>query len=250
MFAQMQKDGVSGGNGKKVSEVLSTALAHAARIGLIPSSPAALIPKPKPSPPEIVPFTPDEVLRIRLAAMGDRLEALIALAIASGARQGELLALGREHVDLEAGVISIQRTLAYAEGRFYLKERPKSHRGRRQIELPRFAVDLLRRRHEAMAAEGTLSSPVIFCTVSGTYMAATNLVHRTYRPLLARAGVPYRKFHTFRHTHASELLARGESVVDVARRLGDAPEVVLRTYSHFIPGSGPRIARRLEEMYG
>ncbi len=38
--------------------------------------------------------------------------------------------------------------------------------------------------------------------------------------------------------------------MDVARRVGDSPEVILRTYAHFIPGSGPRIARRLEEMYG
>jgi integrase len=62
--------------------------------------------------------------------------------------------------------------------------------------------------------------------------------------------VPYRKFHTFRHTHVSELLARGESVVDVARRIGDRPDVVLKIYAHFIPGAGKRIATRLEEMYG
>jgi integrase len=61
---------------------------------------------------------------------------------------------------------------------------------------------------------------------------------------------PSRKFHTFRHTHVSELLSRGESVVHVARRVGDRPEVILKTYAHWIPGSGKRIAGRLEEMYG
>jgi integrase len=250
LFAKMQSDGVSGGNAKKVSEVLSTALEHAARIDLIRASPAAPIPKPKPAPAEIVPFTPDEIMRVRLAAMGNRLEALFALAIATGAREGELLALGWEHVDLEQGVLSIQRTLAYADGAFFLKERPKSHRGRRQIELPPFAVDLLHEHRKAMLAEGSLSAPVVFCTTTRNYIAKANFIRKVYRPLLAEAEVPYRKFHTFRHTHASELLARGESVVDVARRLGDSPEVVLRTYAHFIPGSGPRIAKRLEEMYG
>jgi integrase len=91
---------------------------------------------------------------------------------------------------------------------------------------------------------------VVFCTTTRNYIAKANFIRKVYRPLLVKAEVPYRKFHTFRHTHASELLARGESVVDVARRLGDSPEVVLRTYAHFIPGSGPRIAKRLEEMYG
>jgi hypothetical protein len=56
--------------------------------------------------------------------------------------------------------------------------------------------------------------------------------------------------YTFRHTHVSELLARGESVVDVARRVGDRPDVVLKTYAHFLPGSGATIGPRLDEMYG
>jgi hypothetical protein len=51
-------------------------------------------------------------------------------------------------------------------------------------------------------------------------------------------------------THVSELLHRGESVVDVARRIGDRPDVILKTYAKFIPGNGTRIANRLEELYG
>jgi hypothetical protein len=52
------------------------------------------------------------------------------------------------------------------------------------------------------------------------------------------------------HTHVSELLQRSESVVDVARRIGDRPDVILRTYAHFIPGSECRIAKSLDESYG
>jgi len=44
--------------------------------------------------------------------------------------------------------------------------------------------------------------------------------------------------------------SRGESVVDVARRIGDRPEVVLKTYAHFLPGGDGKIAKRLDEMYG
>jgi hypothetical protein len=69
-------------------------------------------------------------------------------------------------------------------------------------------------------------------------------------PVLAQAKVPYRKFHTIRHTHVSQLLAEGESVVDVARRVGDRPEVILKTYAHFLPGSGPRITAHLDALYG
>jgi integrase len=118
------------------------------------------------------------------------------------------------------------------------------------VELPRFAVEALVEHRKRMFAESNLSAPVVFCTKTGNHIGKSNFIRQVYGPLLQRAEVPYRKFHTFRHTHASELLARGESVVDVARRLGDSPEVILRTYAHFLPGAGPRIAKRLEEMYG
>jgi integrase len=61
--------------------------------------------------------------------------------------------------------------------------------------------------------------------------------------------VAYRKFHTFRHTHVSELLAGSEDVLEVARWLGDRPEVILKTYAHRLPRDRGRTVRRLEEMY-
>jgi integrase len=251
LFADLQRNGMSGGNAKKVSEVLSTALQHAVGDDSLPlkKNPAALAAKPKPEAEEIVPFTPDEIMRIRLAVMGHRLEALFALAISTGAREGELLGLGWEYVDLEDGTISIQRTLDQATGGFRLKE-PKSKRGRRVVDIPRFAVQALAEHRKAMLKEGGLAAKVVFCTRTGHFISKSSFVRQVYAKVLAKAEVPYRKFHTFRHTHVSELLSRGESVVDVARRIGDRPEVILKTYAHWIPGAGKKIAHRLEEMYG
>lgn len=248
-FADMQKDGVSGGNAKKISEVLGTALEHAVRVDVMRSNPAASVPKPKTAAIEILPFTVDEIAAIRKQATGHRLEALFALAIGTGAREGELLALGWEHVNFEAGTIHVQRTLATVENAFVLKK-PKSTRANRVIELPSFAVELLAAHRKAMVAQGNGRAATIFCTRKGNPIARTNFVRKVHMPLLEAAGVPYRKFHTFRHTHVSELLHRGESVVDVARRIGDRPEVILKTYAKFIPGNGARIASRLQEMYG
>jgi integrase len=249
LFADFHREGMSAGNTKKVGEVLSTALEHAVLIGLIPVSPAAPVAKPHPAAQQIVPFTPDEILNIRLAIIDHRLEALFALAISTGAREGELFGLGREHIDLEAGTISIQRSLAVVRGGWVLKE-PKSKHGKRIVELPRFAVDTLREHFKRLLAEGNLSAPTIFCTKTGNYLSRGSFIREVYKPLIKRARVPYRKFHTFRHTHVSQLLAQGESLVDVARRIGDRPEVILKTYAHFIPGSGQRIATRLDTLYG
>jgi integrase len=249
LFAEMQKDGISGGNAKKVSEILSTALEHAVRVEMVRSNPAASVPKPRAEGEEIVPFTREEIMRIRSAAAGNRLEALFALAISTGAREGEILGLGWEHVDFEEATIHIQRALAVVPTGFLLKK-PKSQRGNRVIELPPFAVELLAGHRKKMVAEGNGQAAVIFCTKTGNFIGKSNLIRQVYAPLLEKADVDYRKFHTFRHTHVSELLHRGESVMDVARRIGDRPEVILKTYAKFLPGNGGRIASRLEKMYG
>jgi integrase len=50
----------------------------------------------------------------------------------------------------------------------------------------------------------------------------------------AAVGMPELTFHSLRHVHASQLLARGVDVVTTARRLGHSPDVLLRTYAHVI----------------
>jgi integrase len=249
LFADMGREGVSNGNAKKIGEILSTALENAVRVGLISVSPTAPVAKPKPEEEAIVPFTAEEIERIRQAVAGHRLEALFALAPGTGAREGELLGLGREHIDLVAGTLQVQRSLAAVKGGFLLKE-PKSKRGRRIIELPPFCVEALREHFKRLLAEGNAAAPVIFCTRTGHFISKSSFIGQVYKPLMKKAEVPYRKFHTFRHTHVSELLARGESIVDVARRVGDRPEVILKTYAQFLPGRGKLIASRLEDMYG
>jgi integrase len=171
LFAGMRRDGVSNGNAKKVSEVLSTALEHALRTGVVRANPAAPVAKPRPDEKPVVPFTPDEILRIRLGAMGHRLEALFILAITTGAREGELLALGREHIDLTAGTVHFQRSLAVVKGGFLVKE-PKSKHGRRVVELPAFAVDALREHVKRLLAEGNAAAPVLLPTDKGLWKAA------------------------------------------------------------------------------
>jgi integrase len=249
-FAELQRDGVSGGNARKVSEVLSTALEHSVRVGTLPVSPAASVPKPKAEPKAISPFTQEEILAILLAAEGNRLEALFALAIGTGARQGELLGLHWEFVDWDAGAITIERSLSPVKGGFISKV-PKSAHSRRTTDLPRFCVNALHEHRKRMLAEGRdVKLGPVFLTRTGNYIEKSNLICKVYVPLLAAARVPYRKFHTFRHTHVSELLSRGVSVVDVARRIGDRPEVVLKSYAHWLPKPSRAITDRLEAMYG
>jgi integrase len=248
LFADMQRDEVSGGNAKKVSEVLSSALEHAARIGLIPFNPAAPIPKPKTAGEQIVPFDKSEVKRILMASADHKLEALLALAIGTGMRQGELFGLGWEHVDFDRGTVRVVRSLAQAAVKFYLKE-PKSKNGKRVIDVPEFALAPLRRLRDSDRAPEERRAEVIFCTRTGGFISKSSFIRQVWQPLLETAGVTYRKFHTLRHTHISELLSARVPVVEVARRVGDRPEVILKTYAHWLPGTDSGIGQQLDVMY-
>jgi integrase len=62
--------------------------------------------------------------------------------------------------------------------------------------------------------------------------------------------VKYRRFHTLRHTHASRLLTAGADPAEVARRLGDRIETVMRVYAHWIKTVGRNTAAKVEAIYG
>ena len=98
-----------------------------------------------------------------------------------------------------------------------------------------------------MEAEGRLDAPV-FCTAKGGFLNSS-LLRRLWVGVSRRAGVPYRKFHNARHTHASQLLSLGVSLMEVARRIGDHPKTVLEVYSDWMPAD-ERVPDRLEAVYG
>ena len=85
----------------------------------------------------------EETRRLRAAARGNRLEALYVLAVTAGLRQGELLALKWQDVDLENAALSVRRTVTKSGGRLLLGE-PKTKASRRTISLTGGAVRALR----------------------------------------------------------------------------------------------------------
>jgi len=184
-----------------------------------------------------------------IAADGDRFHALYVVALASGARQGELLALRWSDVDMDAGTIRITRTLICGARAGARKDNgvpqvewtftePKTASSRRTIPIGRTAVEVLRRHRKAQAAERLLAGrawhdgDLVFATTIGTPVNSSNL-RMLYYALLARSGLPRIRFHDLRHTAATLLLEAGVHPRAVADRLGHAtPSLVMNTYGH------------------
>ena len=162
---------------------------------------------------------------------------IAALALLSGARRGELLALRWADLDLDAGTMRIERSLEQTRAGLAFKE-PKTPDSVRVISLPPVAVEVLRahriRRLEQRIQLGLGGKPeLVFTTLEGKPIAP-DVLSKAWSRQTAKAGMPQVHFHALRHTHASMLLAEGIDIVQVSKRLGHAsPTVTLSTYSTY-----------------
>jgi integrase len=237
----------------KLHVVLHKALKAAVADGLIPRNVAAELKLPRITREEIDPLTEKQARLFLEAGRGDRLEALYVLALNTGMRQGELLALKWDDVDLERGVLRVRRTLTHANKAFVLGE-PKTKNSRRTIRLTTHAVDALRahlsRQFQEIEEMGSLYQPggLIFATKTGTIINPSNLRNRSFKPLLKRAGLPTIRFHDLRHTCATLLLGRDVNAKVVSETLGHSSiSITLDIYSHLLPDMQEKAANALEE---
>src|SRR3712207_1609668 len=122
LYRERLDSGLSGSTVQKIHHVLHKALTQAMRWDLIPRNPADSVKAPTPTSKEMHPLSAHEARGLLKAARGDRLEALYVLALHTGMRQGELLALRWDDIDLDAGTLRVRRTLTRHGGKVALRE--------------------------------------------------------------------------------------------------------------------------------
>jgi integrase len=248
--------GLSASTVHKMHDILRRGLAQASKWHLVPKNVAYVVKPPRPVPKEMVALSADETRRLLEAAGGDRLKALYVLAVHTGMRQGELLALRWQDVDLENAVVSVRRTLTRNGGKVEFGE-PKTNKSRRSICLTPQAVDALRShlqrqlRDMEILGDRYQDQGLIFTSDTGAPINPSNLRQRSFAPLLKRAGLPHMRFHDLRHTCATLLLSRGVHPKFVQELLGHATiAITLDTYFHVMPSVGDATARAMEDALG
>jgi integrase len=178
---------------------------------------------------------------------------IVALALATGMRRGELLALRWVDVDLAGATIRVERNLEHTKAHGYRFKAPKSRAGRRVISIPASTVSMLREHRRqmleirmALGAGRPEADALVFCRISGEPLPPGHLTHR-WR--MATGGKW--KFHALRHTHASALIAAGVDIVTVSRRLGhSSPVITLRAYSHLFHKADTTAAAAIAKVLG
>ena len=178
-------------------------------------------------------------VRLLLPELTEPCRTVIQLAVLTGLRIGEILALRWKRVDLLRGTIEVAET--YSDGEF---GSPKTRSSNRVIPVS----GLLRTLLESHKASTDCRAPddLVLCTPSGTPLNQKNLYNRVLAPACDRIKQPRVSWHSFRHTHATLLTEVGESIKTAQALLGHSDlGTTLNTYAHVIPDSQRRAVERV-----
>ncbi|HUY09181.1 MAG TPA: site-specific integrase [Candidatus Dormibacteraeota bacterium] len=240
-----------------IRAVLRTALGDAVRGELIARNVASLAHPPRLPDRLIEPFTPDECSRILRGASAFGLEAVVALALGLGLRQGEVLGVRWRDIDLDGSTVRVQMALQLVQGVYSLVE-PKTARSRRTLPMPDFVRDAVARRRSEQDADriraGELWHETIeglaFTTAVGSPRNGPALTH-TFHRLLEAERVPQRTFHTLRHSAATLMLGAGVDLKTVSTVLGHSQiGLTADTYASTLPGLKLEAASRMDVLLG
>ncbi len=235
--------------------VLRAMLDAAVMDGLIPVNPAA---RPKIAPRVAArdkdsTLTVEQARTVLAAVRGKRHEALYWLALTTGMRSGELLALRRADVNIRDHTVTVRGTVTDGPRGGLMIGEPKTAKSRRVVPLTDSCFEVVSRRVDALTPGAMfLSRPagLLFPADHGGLMSTTSFLMREWYPLLARLHIPRVRMQDLRHTAATLLISDGVDPVTVAAILGhSSPVMTLNRYSHATAQGSARAVASMERRF-
>jgi integrase len=238
-----------------VHRALHRALGHATGWDIIQQNTAARVVPPRVAHQEMAILTTAQVKAVLETARGRAIFPIATLALATGMRRGELLALRWQDIDLNKAKITVARSLEQTKAGLRFKE-PKTAHGRRTISLPTTAVTELRThwrtQQQLRLALGAGKSPpeaLVFADLNGE-PRLPNAITKEWERTARAASMAFATLHSLRHTHASHLIAAGLDILTISRRLGHgSPTITLSVYGHLFPQTDDRAAQIMEAAF-
>lgn len=226
--------------------LLRMILRAAVRDGLIPASPCQLPGAGSSRHAERIIPSPAQVEALA-DAMPSRLRMSVILAAYSGLRCGELFALARRHVDLDARTLRVERTLVRTATTATAYGPPKTDAGRRTVHLPASVVDDLRRHLSEHVAEDP--DALLFATLkSGKPLPPSRRTETFTRARRAARVDPRMTWHCLRHFAATQYARTGATTKDLQARLGHSTVVAAMVYQHADADRDRHLTDRLDTL--
>lgn len=169
----------------------------------------------------------------------------IVICLYTGIRLGELLALTWNDIDLNSGIMNISKTA------YRIKEngtprivvdKPKTRNSNRIIPLPKQLIEILKK------IKKQSNSLYVLSTRNGG-MVGTREYQKTYQRILAKLDIPYKNFHSLRHTFATRAVEMGMDVKTLSEILGHKnPMITLQRYTHSLISYKTEMMNKMGKM--
>lgn len=239
----------------RIRDVLRNALGHAVDLGLVAKNPAERVALPPIVRGPIEPLTVRDARTLTETSRETRYGPLLALAVFTGMRQGELLGLRWSDVDEEAAVLHVRQTrkAVGGEATFGL---PKTKTSARTVALPAVAVAAIKRQEtrqkaDRIASGGSWANPhdLVFTRPSGQPMSGDEVRDALDRAL-SEAGLKRVTFHTVRHSFVAMMSSMEVRIEVVSDMLGHSDiRVTLNVYGHLYPDVKRDAAQMMDTIF-
>jgi integrase len=255
LYRQLASAGWSPHRLSRLHDLLSTSWRRAARYGWAGSNPLREVQRPRIPVAEVTPPDTADVAAL-LAVAPDAFRLYLRLAASTGARRGELIALQWPDVRHDLRELVVRRSQSYtARAGVRTREGKTGRKGHRVVSIGPATMLLLRRHRAAqveLALARALPEPVwVFSHDAGVTPWRPDYATMTLARLRATHGLPAVNTKALRHYVATQMLADGESPVQVAGRLGHStPATTLRVYAHWVRATDRTAGDRLDDRLG
>ena len=240
---------------KNIHGVFHKALQQAVLIGYLRVNPTDACTLPRIIKKEMHPLEEEQVAAFLKEVQGSPHEYLYKIALFTGLREGEVLGLGWEHIDLENGILTVKRQLRKEQkkgGQYYFSP-PKNNRTRSISLAPSvvllFRLQKLEQNSMRMeAGDAWQENGLVFSNQTGGYLSYRT-VYDCFKRIVKKIGSPSTRFHDLRHTYAVACIKSGDDIKTVQENLGHATAAfTLDVYGHVTKQMKRDSAQRMEQF--
>ncbi len=255
-YSKKIKEGLSPKTVRDIHGVLHKAIDSAVKWEILPRNVCDAVTPPRNPHKEKTVLTKHQARILLDQVKAHRLEALLVLAVTTGMREGEILALRWQDIDFEDNSLQVQRAVSYLKGYGYVESEPKTAKSRRMIKLPVFVVNILKQHRTQQedqrkeVGKAWIEKGLVFTNAQG-YFYSSNTLRKVFRRFLLSIDLPNMRFHDLRHSAATILLTMKVHPKVVQEILGHSQiSVTMDLYSHALPSMQDDVTKQWDGEFG
>jgi len=242
-----------------VHRTLKNIFSRAVEWKIIKDNPVTGVKKPVVKHKEIVPYDENEVKELLLALQKEPIHwrVMVTLALTSGLRRSELLALEWHHLNWQTGVLDVVQSVSKSKAGIAHVKEPKTKHSKRKVALPPSMLEEMKEYYSYKMEERDKMGDrwqggerdFMFCHPDGKAFHQER-PYLWFRYFVYKNGFRYNSFQVLRHTSASLMINQGVHAKIISERLGHGTiNTTMNIYGHALRSTDQSAANKLESIF-